>query len=118
MGELPALESRVQQVAEIAAAVQAALDESVLPLPLTAPPAKGGPHLLSLHLRSSSKCIVLVAEPMGEPSNGRHPLRLRPSEVATRASLEAFMEDVRKKERAAQPAPAPAAKPPPVVAPA
>ena len=72
--------------------VRAALDGSVVLVPLDRAPAELGKHVLQLRAPGLETPLLVVAEPVGEPTAGMFPLRLRPKDATHAAQLAALID--------------------------
>ena len=61
----------------------------VVELPLESAPIDASPHALEIHAEGFDEPLVVLAEPMGAPSDHGFPLKLRPLDEAQEAKLRA-----------------------------
>ena len=88
----PRLRAATQDATVIARILRAALRLEVERVPLVAPPASGGEHVLVVEIPGEDERVELSAEPVSGPSAEGWPLRMRPTSRVQMAELFSLVE--------------------------
>ncbi len=91
-GSLPVHTATLLDPQEAFGFVRAALDGAVVLVPLDRAPRAAGQHVVELRAPGLRTPILVVAEPVGEPTAGMFPMRLRPKDGAHAAHLAALID--------------------------